>query len=71
VYWVHVMIVYGALVRPIKRALSAPMAGVAAVVVTLLMVGMSGGWIWWKGKRAGQKNAPPSPPVLNPARTEG
>ena len=52
VYWVHVMIVYGSVVRPIKRTLSIPLAGLATVLITLLMIAMSAGWLWWKEKRA-------------------
>jgi uncharacterized membrane protein len=53
VYWVHVMIVYGAVVRPIKRALSIPEAAFAAVLVTLMMIVMSELWLRWKQRRAG------------------
>jgi uncharacterized membrane protein len=57
VYWVHVMLVYGSVVRPIKRTLSIPMAGLVVVLVTLLMVGMSAAWLWWKARRAAQAAA--------------
>jgi uncharacterized membrane protein len=60
VYWVHVMIVYGSVVRPVKRTLSIPMAGLATVLVTLAMIAMSAAWLWWKGKRAAQASARPS-----------
>jgi uncharacterized membrane protein len=50
VYWVHVMIVYGAVVRPIKRALSIPLAASAVVLVTLLMIALSVVRMWWKAK---------------------
>jgi uncharacterized membrane protein len=71
VYWVHVMMVYGSAVRPLKRALSIGMAGLATIVVTLMMIALSAGWLWWKGKRAGSKTALRSSPDLEPARTEG
>jgi fucose 4-O-acetylase-like acetyltransferase len=71
VYWVHVMIVYGSLVRPLKRSLSIGMAGLAVVAVTLLMIALSAGWLWWKGKKAGRKNALRSSPDLEPVRIEG
>jgi len=51
VYWVHVMIVYGAVVRPIKRQLSIPQAALATATVTAMMVALSVAWLWWKGRR--------------------
>ena len=51
VYWVHVMIVYGAAIRPIKRQLSVPQATLATVLLTALMVAMSALWLWWKNRR--------------------
>jgi len=50
VYWVHVMIVYGSVVRPIKRQLSIPQGTLATLVVTGAMVALSAFWIWWKGR---------------------
>jgi uncharacterized membrane protein len=38
VYWVHVMLVYGIVVQPIRRALGIPQTAIAAVLVTALMV---------------------------------
>jgi fucose 4-O-acetylase-like acetyltransferase len=52
VYWVHVMIVYGSLIRPIKRMLSIPQATLATVLVTALMVAMSAVWLAWKARKA-------------------
>ena len=57
VYWVHVMIVYGSVVRPIKRQLSIPLAALATVLVTLGMIAMSAGWLNWKERRAGKQKA--------------
>jgi uncharacterized membrane protein len=51
VYWVHVMIVYGAVVRPIKRQLSIPQTVLATAIVTGMMVGLSAAWLWWKCRR--------------------
>ena len=68
VYWVHVMIVYGSVVRPIKRTLSIPLAAAATVAITLAMIAMSAGWLWWKGKRAGRKMSPQPSPAWKPAR---
>lgn len=41
VYWVHVMIVYGNLTNPIKRTLTISQAGLATLIVILLMIGLS------------------------------
>jgi uncharacterized membrane protein len=57
VYWVHVMIVYGSLVQPIKRTLSIPLGALAVVLVTLMMVAMSALWLDWKRRKAA-KSAP-------------
>ena len=57
VYWVHVMIVYGSLVRPIKRTLSIPQSALATVIVTLMMVVLSALWLAWKDRKA-VKQAP-------------
>ena len=52
VYRVHVMIVYGSLVQPIKRTLSTAQAALAVVIVTVAMVVMSALWLEWKRRRA-------------------
>lgn len=52
VYWVHVMLVYGDSIKGLKSALSIPVTGFAAAVVTALMVGLSAVWLWWKKLRA-------------------
>jgi hypothetical protein len=51
VYWVHVMIVYGAVIRPIKRQLSIPQSTFATLLLTAAMVAMSALWLWWKDRR--------------------
>jgi uncharacterized membrane protein len=52
VYWVHVVMVYGVLATPWKKALGTGWTAFAVVLVTLLMVGLSAAWLWWKGRRA-------------------
>ena len=52
VYWVHVMLVYGTWVKPIKRTLSVPLAVLATVVVILMMIALSVLWLGWKARRA-------------------
>ena len=44
VYWIHVMIVYGAVVRPIKRSLSIPQTTLAVLIVTGMMVLLTAIW---------------------------
>jgi len=65
VYWVHVMIVYGAVVTPIKRQLSIPQTTAATVALTLAMVALSAGWMRWKARRAAGK------PVTSPVQQAG
>jgi uncharacterized membrane protein len=52
VYWIHLMLVYGDLVKGLKAAMSIPMTAFATAVVTALMVGLSAAWLWWKALRA-------------------
>jgi uncharacterized membrane protein len=54
VYWVHVMLVYGGWVKPIKRKLDIPQAVLATLIVTALMVALSVLWLRWKARRAGR-----------------
>jgi fucose 4-O-acetylase-like acetyltransferase len=58
VYWVHVMIVYGSLIRPIKRQLNIWEAALATVIVTLMMVAMSAIWLEWKRRKTQAALAP-------------
>jgi uncharacterized membrane protein len=51
VYWVHVMLVYGDVAKPLKRALSIPQTVLATLLVTLAMVGLAAAWLWWKARR--------------------
>lgn len=51
VYWVHVMIVYGTVVQPIKRSLDIPQAALATAIVTAMMVLLSALWLRWKTRR--------------------
>jgi uncharacterized membrane protein len=67
VYWVHVMIVYGSVVRPIKRQLSIWQAGAATAMVTLAMVALSAIWLRWKARRAGRPLPAAGPTAGSPA----
>ena len=57
VYWVHVMLVYGDILKPLKRSLSIPLTTAATLGVMALMLGMSAGWLWWKARRAARRRA--------------
>ena len=52
VYWVHVMLVYGDIWKPLKGTMSISQTVVATVIVTLLMIAMSAAWLSWKARRA-------------------
>jgi len=52
VYWIHVMLVYGTLVKPLKRSLSIPWTVLSTLLLTAMMVVLSAAWIWWKTRRA-------------------
>ena len=54
VYWVHVELVYGSVVKPIKRTLGIPATALATLSVMALMVGLSAAWMWWKARRAAE-----------------
>ncbi len=63
VYWVHVMLVYGYIFKPLKRSLSVPMTTTAVVVVMLLMLGLSVLWLQWKARRQAKRIAQAPVPV--------
>ena len=52
VYWVHVMLVYGDIIKGLKRSLAIPQTMLATVAVIALMLGLSVAWMWWKARRA-------------------
>jgi uncharacterized membrane protein len=51
VYWVHVMLVYGNIVKHWKRALSIPQTALAFAVVTALMVALAAARLAWKNRK--------------------
>jgi len=51
VYWVHVMLVYGDIARPLKRSLNVAEAALATVVVAMLMVALAETKLRWKERR--------------------
>ncbi len=57
VYWVHVMLVYGDILKPLKGGLTIPQTALATVSVMALMVGLSVAWLWWKGRKAQRRQA--------------
>lgn len=58
VYWVHVMLVYGDVAKPVQRGLSIPQTALAALVVTLLMLALAAAWLWWKARRSAKRKPP-------------
>jgi len=48
VYWVHVMLVYGKLTKPLRQALTVPQALAATVGVTLLMIALAEVRLRWQ-----------------------
>jgi uncharacterized membrane protein len=51
VYWVHVMIVYGGLTNPMRRALTISQAALATLGVILLMIGLSEVRLRWRARQ--------------------
>ena len=51
VYWVHVMLVYGSLTNPLRRALTIPQAALATLGVMVLMVGLAEVRLRWRARR--------------------
>ncbi len=60
VYWVHVMLVYGGVIKPIKRKLDIPQVVLATLIVTALMIALSILWLRWKARRAARRRAEPA-----------
>jgi len=52
VYWVHVMLVYGSLAKPLKRTMNGWQAALTTAFVTALMLALSVAWLRWKALRA-------------------
>jgi len=57
VYWVHVVMVYGGLAKPIKRTMSIPQAALATAALTALMVLLSVLKLRWTAKKAERRKA--------------
>lgn len=51
VYWVHVMLVYGNIAKPLKRSMSVSAAVAAVCIVTALMVGLAAARLAWKQRK--------------------
>jgi len=51
VYWVHVMLVYGNLTKPLRHALTVPQAALATVGVGMLMIGLSEVRLRWRARQ--------------------
>ncbi len=51
VYWVHIMLVYGNIMKRFKRTMSIPETALAVCIVCALMVGLAAARLWWKARR--------------------
>ena len=54
VYWVHIMLVYGNIMKRVKRTLPIPETVLAVCIVIALMVALAAARLAWK-ERAGRK----------------
>jgi len=61
VYWVHVVMVYGALAKPVKRTMSIPQTALATAALVALMVLLSVMKLKWTAKRTERRRAATSP----------
>jgi fucose 4-O-acetylase-like acetyltransferase len=68
VYWVHVMLVYGDIIKPLKRALWIPQSALATLAVVLLMIALSLAWTWWKSRKIERWRATTAKGPAQPAR---
>jgi peptidoglycan/LPS O-acetylase OafA/YrhL len=58
VYWVHIMLVYGNIMKRFKRTLTIPETALAVVIVVALMIALAAARLAWQG-RASRKTASP------------
>jgi fucose 4-O-acetylase-like acetyltransferase len=71
VYWVHVVLVYGALAKPFKRTMNIAEVTLATATVMALMVALSVAWLQWKTRSAvGSAANPPAPASAGAALPE-
>ena len=61
VYWVHIMLVYGNIVKHFKRTMYIPETAFAVCVVTALMVALAAARLAWKDRTARARTAPALP----------
>jgi len=66
VYWVHVVLVYGDTLKRLKQSSTIVETLAATLIVTLLMLVLSLGWMRWKARRA-QTAANASPARRSPS----
>ncbi|HWB99072.1 MAG TPA: heparan-alpha-glucosaminide N-acetyltransferase domain-containing protein [Bryobacteraceae bacterium] len=64
VYWVHVILVYGWLLRHWKKALTIPQTSAVTMGIVGLMVLLSVAWLRWKARRRPRKAVSAPEPVL-------
>jgi uncharacterized membrane protein len=58
VYWVHIMLVYGNIVKHWKRTLSIPETALAVAIVTALMVALAAARLAWRDRKKTPNYAP-------------
>lgn len=58
VYWVHIMLVYGNIVKRMKRTMPIPETALAVCIVIALMVALAAARLAWKERAARTKAAP-------------
>ena len=68
VYWVHIMLVYGNIVKRLKRTMSIPETVLAVCIVAALMVALAAARLAWK-ERARLKAMPKGIPSYDTATT--
>ena len=66
VYWVHVVLVYGALAKPIKRTMSIPQTTLATAAVIALMLALSVLKLKWTARRTERVRAADAVAVSQP-----
>jgi uncharacterized membrane protein len=72
VYWVHIMLVYGNIMKPFKRALTVPETALAVAIVVALMIALAAARLAWKARASRKASFPERRPQpdLAPAALE-
>lgn len=62
VYWVHIMLVYGNIMKPVKRTLTIPETALAVVIVVALMIALAAARLAWKERSRRMASSPKRTP---------